>query len=1613
MSNKEKSIKVIDHNTGRSVNVQDGKVYNPVTKRCIKRYSTTWRKYIEMGYVDDGSGILKVPKIIASKKKTIINNTKKMKAVTNTSKKIRVPEPMLNVKHICDDKYKYIIHISDVHIPLHLYSGRLDEYLYVFDLLYKEISAFKKSKLIIITGDLFHNKMKMDPDMFLVGREFLRRLAEFARVVIITGNHDCSTYNTARRDPISAVCEGLTRVHYLRRSGLYRFGDVIYVVSSVFVDGMFIKMSMIKRISGMKYYALYHETVSGASFYNMKTIQDYTRVDDFNGFDAVLLGHIHKRQKLADNIAYAGSLIQQNYGEDIGGHGFIIWNTESNRVHSFVDLKNKYGFININVNEGVVDDSFIKKIPSHMTEIRMKCNYSCTDISERDFIEKKLMEKYKPIRLNANIIRPKMHKSVEYKNDDYDTDEFVHTCITNLSGKLAPDVIKLHNDIRSALILPENTIHTWSIVSLEFKNILSYGKDIHNKITFIGGVNTICAPNTYGKTSIANMIIFALTGTTSVTKTKSKNMLNNNSNKGYIVLKLIINNINYKITHELGKGSRSKIDIEKEDKNGRIICVSGATRTISLKLLAELTCKIEQLLSVNVINNASIGHSVLFCTNKDRLVRMHEICGLDIYEKYMKICVERRKVLHGKFHDIELKYQTQKNLINMYSDDGMLPSLLKTSSVISNDIEKNKQLLKLYESKINNHKRQIIPNLKLTRDIDSIEKDICDNSSFNVGKPLCIVRHLLNDYTQKHDSSYDMNLLLTKSAELKILLEDIKHLPKYNDDILVQICVIKEKMSSLRDGDEVKLTNLIDDIDIVSIKAEISKNTYEPASELYLSATKEKIDRTMNTIYLKELYDKKDSLVKKIDVLTRNINIDDVLLEIGKLEHMLDGLKKYDVDTIDKELRDIDYPDICRKISESNYGLVTIKELESMKPDDKLNKVYLTKLIKERSGYAHNIDEYGDINEYDESNIIMKIGSIKEKMLQYKPRDNGDFHDVEPIYDDTEFKVLCNKFGTHKPTIYADEKYSRSKLISMIQKIPVSLEYRDVDEKTYNTYKISANDLRKKIIGLNPVVEITGLIETWETMDNKVVDTSTWKKVKDVLNNLGKYTELTSLKNKINDLVHKISDIEKNIRYNTKVAKRDMIIDKIKVYNKKVNDRILSIDYKRMIMLGRQLEKGRRLTYDSLKKQYKLYTDKLKTYTIIKNLDKKISLCKKNMKQINLYNGCKERLMLQNEMERYNSLINRKKTSELYINCEKRLTQLKAIEKEHRMKEKLMGKIIEIDDKIKQCKDNIKLQKTYNGRARRTFLEKELNKYHELTKKRFEAIKYKKYVIELDHLTKLKTLKEKISMCREIIRKCSQNKEIKDRIEFYRRNIKYLEALEEKQTWEKIKKNERCTVLIKELSDKVNEINKVIKKDSDDLIYVKAEITNRRKRKIKHDEMTNAIKSLQKSYNELHHRINVYDEYKRLFNRKVIPRKILERSLVNFKRLVNELFHPIVKKYKFDYKIDKRSNVLNFVLSNGMSLSHLSGYEVLALRLAINQAVMSISNCNRGSLLIIDESFDCIDKNRFNIDLPMIIGKVKKYYSVILLISHRVLPQEVIDNEIIIKMKDSNSYIDK
>ena len=93
---------------------------------------------------------------------------------------------------------QYIFHLSDLHIRNgDIKYSRFDEYKNVFhntiNSLKNTIASKKLSPhdfLIVITGDIFHNKNNIGNYGLMLYKNFITQLTNIGRVIIIHGNHD-------------------------------------------------------------------------------------------------------------------------------------------------------------------------------------------------------------------------------------------------------------------------------------------------------------------------------------------------------------------------------------------------------------------------------------------------------------------------------------------------------------------------------------------------------------------------------------------------------------------------------------------------------------------------------------------------------------------------------------------------------------------------------------------------------------------------------------------------------------------------------------------------------------------------------------------------------------------------------------------------------------------------------------------------------------------------------------------------------------------------------------------------------------------------------------------------------------------------------------------------------------------------------------------------------------------------------------------------------------------------------------------------------------------------------------------------------------------------------
>ena len=94
------------------------------------------------------------------------------------------------------------------------------------------------------------------------------------------------------------------------------------------------------------YIGLFHAPVLNAKTDIGYEIDHGAALDIFEGCDMALLGDIHKRQIFNHKgiqIAYPSSLIQQNFGEKVSKHGFLVWDIET-KTYKEYDVENEAAY---------------------------------------------------------------------------------------------------------------------------------------------------------------------------------------------------------------------------------------------------------------------------------------------------------------------------------------------------------------------------------------------------------------------------------------------------------------------------------------------------------------------------------------------------------------------------------------------------------------------------------------------------------------------------------------------------------------------------------------------------------------------------------------------------------------------------------------------------------------------------------------------------------------------------------------------------------------------------------------------------------------------------------------------------------------------------------------------------------------------------------------------------------------------------------------------------------------------------------------------------------------------------------------------------------------------
>jgi DNA repair exonuclease SbcCD ATPase subunit len=481
---------------------------------------------------------------------------------------------MLNIK------VDYIYHLADLHIRN---LKRHKEYREILNQFLVDVDSQKKENAVIyLAGDIAHAKTEMSPELVREITWFFNECANRFPTFVITGNHDCNLNNMDRLDVLTPICDNLNNpnLYYLRDTGTTHINDELTFTVYSILDKK-ANWPLGKDVEGKKKICFFHGPVDAArtDIGYVVSSNNFTP-DMFDGFDMVLMGDIHKRQIVQQRdkangkpiVVYAGSIVQQNHGEYLENHGYLLWDVKNETFEEF-NIHNDYGYLTIDVTNGVipqwVQDEIATKLPKQprlrvrfqeteaadiklvSTELQKMFNISEITVTRQDTLNSMKTKNRNARNLAGNV------KDVNVQNGlikEYLERQFL------LDDETLNKVIEINNNVNTKITHEDTDNILWIPKKFEFSNMFSYGEG--NKIEFdrAKGIIGLFAPNTQGKSSLFDSLSFCIFDKCS-RAFKATHIMNNQKDTFSCKFNFEIDGIDYFIEREAHTTKTEKVKV--------------------------------------------------------------------------------------------------------------------------------------------------------------------------------------------------------------------------------------------------------------------------------------------------------------------------------------------------------------------------------------------------------------------------------------------------------------------------------------------------------------------------------------------------------------------------------------------------------------------------------------------------------------------------------------------------------------------------------------------------------------------------------------------------------------------------------------------------------------------------------------------------------------------------------------------------------------------------------------------------------------------------------------------------------------------------------------------
>ena len=958
-------------------------------------------------------------------------------------------------------RLKTIYHIADVHIRN---VQRHKEYRLVFEKMFEEIRKRGTDDAIIyLAGDIAHAKLELSPELVREISWLFTECSKHCETILITGNHDCNMNNSDRLDVLTPIVDALNLPNftYLRDTQVYSIGGVDFGVFSIFDD----KKNWPKgnTLSGNKKIALFHGPVD-----NSQTDVGYVvssrhfTTDMFDGYDLALLGDIHKRQTMISpsgcKVVYAGSLVQQNFGESLNGHGLLVWDLDSFKYEA-IDIPNDYGYYTLDVDNGVVP--IVTDMPKY-PRLRVRLSNTDTADTKKVITEIKMrygVDDFTIIRTDSFNKQKTGNRLNKLDFEDITDVNYQNTLVRDYIQRMMPfttttdlDALEVINtDINNRIVQEEvhRNIH-WKPIKFTFSNMFSYGEN--NKIDFakVGGLMGLFAPNASGKSSLFDAISFCLFDKCS-RAFKATHIMNNRKSDFQCELHFQVNGTDFHIkrtARTINKGKNVKVDVQFwKEEGGVITSLNGTERRDTNAVIEQYVGKYEDfvLTALSLQGNNSIFIDKSQSERKDLLA---QFMGLNIFDKLYETATEdikevavliknfkktdfttelaekglEKQAKKGELRQKEKELESKTNDINDLSDK----ILSLTKELVSVDVSLDLESLERKKNQIGLDILHVLAEEKskktkldeYTNSISEISQSIEDNKTIN-GKPIEDAKREWDEYKNEINGTEHQIELLEQS--IKSNKEKLSHLAEHEYDPNCKFCMnnvfVKDALETKSKVEEQEDTlselgnkhqSLIQQASYISDVEEQWETLVELKAKYQKAIViKEKTIAELNGFETqKKLYDTQLEQVK-VDIQKYHDN-EDTIKRNKQIESMIAGLSRTKGE-IESEAKSInkDIAGLNGSISslESFIGNIKAKmdEVKDLEEKNRLYTYYLDAIKRDGIPYEL-ISKAMPVIENEINNILAQVVDFSIVMDI-----DGKSINAKIVYEDQEWPLeMCS-----------------------------------------------------------------------------------------------------------------------------------------------------------------------------------------------------------------------------------------------------------------------------------------------------------------------------------------------------------------------------------------------------------------------------------------------------------------------------------------------------------------------------------------------------------------------------------------------------------------------------